>query len=369
MQVGAHRLALLRDGAEAYPAMLAAIAAARSNICLETYILRDDRTGRRFADALAERAGAGVEVSLLYDAWGSSVSGGFIEGLHRAGVRTLVYHPLRFSGRLPEISAKLTRRDHRKALVVDGQVAFTGGINIEDDNAPVEDGGAAWRDTHLRIEGPAAAELEYFFRRTWKRERGAPFDEARYGHDGRRADPHVRVITNDMRRARGGIREEYRAAIAGAKRRILITNAYFLPTPRFLWALGQAAGRGVDVRVMVGGTTDVATVLMATRSVYARLLDAGVRMFEWRGRVLHAKTAVVDGFWSTVGSSNLDPQSLRHNLEANAFVEDRGFGAALERMFEADLEHCEEIEVGKWRHRAPWGRAASWAAYLFRDWL
>jgi cardiolipin synthase A/B len=369
MRVGAHHLTLLRDGVQAFPAMLDAIAAARGAVCMETYILRDDRTGRRFGEAMAERARAGVEVSLIYDAWGSSVSSDYIDRLEAAGVRTLVYHPVRFDGSLPAIAARLTRRDHRKALIVDGKVAFLGGLNLNDDDAPVEEGGAGWRDTHLRIEGPAAAELEFFFRHTWRREHGAPFDEQRYDHPSRRADPLVRVITSDLRRTRHGIREEYRAAIHAARSRIAITNAYFLPTRRILRGLADAARRGVEVRVMTAGTTDVPAVLLASRSVYERLLDAGVRLYEWRGRVLHAKTAVIDGHWSTVGSLNLDQQSLRYNLEANAFVNDAGFADALTRMFDVDLAHCVEIDPVRWRKRAPWERAASWAAFQLNRWL
>ena len=153
------------------------------------------------------------------------------------------------------------------------------------------------------------------------------------------------------------------------RERIWITNAYFLPSLGFLRALANAASRGVDVRIMVAGTTDVSAVLYASRSIYDRLLAAGARLFEWRGRVLHAKTAVIDGHWCTVGSSNLDQQSLRMNLEVNAFVEDRAFAAAMEAMFREDLEHCEEVTRAHQEKRSPIERAASWAAYLLRDWL
>ncbi|HVY47773.1 MAG TPA: phospholipase D-like domain-containing protein, partial [Minicystis sp.] len=267
--------------------------------------------------------------------------------------------------------AKMTRRDHKKSLVVDGRVGFTGGMNVSDDYAPVELGGHGWRDTHLRLEGPAALELEYFFLRTWRRGGGAPLDEARYGgHGGRRADPKVRIVSNDLRHGRTDIREMYRSAITGAEQRIYLTNAYFLPTIRLLGNLTAAARRGVDVRIVVAGTTDVSAVLYASRALYQKLLKAGVRIYEWKGRVLHAKTAVIDGRWSTVGSSNLDYQSLRHNLEVNAVVEDAHFAAAMERMFLDDLAHCEEIRYEAWdRVRMPWERAASWGLFFLRDWL
>lgn len=367
MAVGRHRLALLKDGAQTYPAMLQAIAGARRTVCLETYILRDDRTGQRFAEALAERAAAGVEVNVLFDAWGSRMSSAFLDGLRRAGVRTLAFRPIDLSVPL----AKVAQRDHRKALIVDGEIAFTGGLNISDDYASPEDGGAGWRDTHLRLEGPAAVELQYFFLRAWLRSGGAPIDEQRYDYSGRRPDPAVQIISNDLprRKHRHGIRNAYRVAIERARHRIWITNAYFLPPVRVIRALSAAARRGVDVRIMVAGTTDVPPVLLASRTIYGHLLEAGARMFEWRGRVLHAKTAVIDGVWSTVGSTNLDSQSLRKNLEVNAVITHSGFAAAMERMFAEDLAHCDEITADHWARRAWWEKAASWTAYLARDWL
>jgi cardiolipin synthase len=179
----------------------------------------------------------------------------------------------------------------------------------------------------------------------------------------------VQVISNDLRKGRQGIERAYRQAIQRAKRRVRITNAYFLPTLRLLGALVGAARRGVDVRVIVAGTTDVPAVLLASRSIYGPLLSAGVRIFEYRGRVLHAKTATVDGVFSTVGSSNLDTQSLRQNLEVNAFVRDERFAAALESMFDEDLASSVEITPDVWERRGLLERAASWGAYLFKELL
>jgi cardiolipin synthase len=265
--------------------------------------------------------------------------------------------------------AKLSRRNHRKTLVTDGRVAFTGGINIAHENASPSEGGAGWRDTNVRLEGPVAAEFQYLFLRTWGREGGAKLDESRYSLDGRRPDPAVRVTASNLGRRRSSIRAEYRRAISQAKHRIWITNCYFIPPPRFLRALSAAARRGVDVQIMVAGTTDVLAVRMASRALYGRLLSAGVKMFEWHGRVLHAKTAVIDGRWSTVGSSNLDHWSLRLSLEANVIIEDASFAKAVESMFSDDLTHCEEFTSLHWTRRPSWERAASWAAHMFREWL
>ncbi len=369
MPVGAHRLAILRDGEQTFAAMLAAIRSAQKSICLETYILRDDRTGARFGQALLERAKAGVEVNLLYDAWGSSLSIEYLVWLSQAGIRTMPFHPVELSPTLDKTLAKLTLRNHRKLLIVDGAVAFTGGLNISDDYASPADGGQGWRDTHVRIEGPVVSELLGFFLSTWKSSGGPRPDPARYPRSHGPRDLAVQVAASHLRRGRRTIRQVYGDVIREARSHIYITNAYFLPTVRLLQALRTAAKRGVDVRVMVAGTTDVQAVLLASRSIYGILLKAGVRLFEWEGRVLHAKTATVDRTWSTIGSSNLDRQSLRFNLEVNVIVRDSAFAGAMEGMFYQDLGSCREITLDNWEKRSIWERGASWAAYLARDWL
>jgi cardiolipin synthase A/B len=366
--VGVHRVALLRDGAQAYPAMLAAIAAAKSTLCLETYILADDQTAHRFCRALVDRALAGVDVNLMYDDWGSSVSNETLAGLRAAGVRVLIFRPVRFSG-FGRLWARLRRRNHRKALIVDGEVAFTGGLNLSDDYAAVADGGHGWRDTHVRIEGPAAIELERLFLENWRRQRGPRIDLARYQRTPGPDDGKVRIIGNDFRADRKDIRKAYLNAIGRARHRIHLTHAYFVPPARVLKGLARAARRGAEVSVILAATTDVRIALLAARGLYGKLLRAGVRVFEWRGRILHAKTAVVDGRWATIGSTNLDALSLRVNLEVNAVFEDEAFGAAVERMFGQDLYHCDEITLEAWKNRPLVERLLSWFAYQFRNWL
>jgi cardiolipin synthase A/B len=369
LNVGFHRLRILKDGEQAFPAMLDAIKNAKSTICLETYILEDDQIGKTFADALIERARAGVEVNLLFDVWGSSVSSGFVDRLRENGVRVVAFRPLLPALQSIKLVQQVSRRNHRKSLVIDSFLAFTGGINISKDYAPKSENGEGFRDTHLEFEGPAARELQYFFLRTWRRARGPAITAKSYDQEGRRPDPFVHVVTNDMHRGRVNIRKSYREAIRQAKERILITNAYFLPTLGLLRELCDAAKRGVDVRIMVAGTTDVTVVKLATRTIYGRLLRAGIKLYEWHGRVLHAKTAVIDGKWSTVGSSNLDQQSLRLNMEANAIIVDPHFAGAMEALFWEDLPYCEEITAENWHNRPLWERIISWIAYLFRDWL
>ena len=361
-------LVLLRDGVETYPEMLRAIAGAKRSICVQTYVLRSDRTGWRFAEALIERSRSGVEVSLMYDAWGSSISSEFAQALRAADVRTLAFNPLRLSGRLRRALARLRKRSHRKMLVVDCAVAFVGGTNLSDDYAPPEEGGRGWRDTNVRVEGPAAQQAQALFAETWLKSGGEPFRLTR-------VEPavaglgRVRLVGERLHADRRRVRDAYLRAIASARRTIHITNAYFLPTHRVRRALARAAHRGVQVLVILPGTTDLPIVRLASQHLFSGLLRRGIRLFEWTGPVLHAKTAAVDNRWATVGSSNLDPLSLRVNLEANVVVEDQDFARKLEGMFLEDLARCREILTGEWARRPPILRFASWIAYRFRRWL
>lgn len=368
-RIGATQVALLVDGGQAFPAMLRAIGSAKHAILIETYILRDDGTGWRFARALAARARAGVAVYLLYDAWGSSVDEDFLDFLRSAGARILAFRPLRLGGRFGEFVARHRQRNHRKVLVVDGRVAFTGGLNLADDYAAPEDGGKGWRDTHVRLEGPVAKELVLPFARIWRRAGGEPPELGRWASIVRRPDPRIRMIGSLGRKGRREIRRAYLDAIEGARKRVWITSAYFLPPMRILKALLGAARRGVEVDLIVGGATDVKPVLLASRTLYGPLLNAGIRIHEFYGRVLHAKTAVIDGRWATVGSTNLDHLSLLVNLEVNAVFDDRRFASALEDLFIEDLRSTREVTAAMWHLRLPHERLLSWIAYLFRGWL
>jgi cardiolipin synthase len=369
-RVGPNRVALLKDGYQAYPAMLSAIAQAKSTITFETYIIREDGTGTRFIDALIERAKAGVQVLLMYDFWGSEVTEPTLSALRAAGVQVLGFRPWRYLGSLSRAFARVRRRNHRKSLVVDGVVGFTGGLNISDDYAAVEDGGRGWRDTHVRIQGPDAVELERLFLKTWKEHRGPKFDERRFQRPRQAGCEKLRVVGNDFALDRKGIRRAYELAFAQAKDRIFVTNAYFLPPAKIVQALVQAARRGVRVAVILAATTDVKLVLYAARGLYPKLLKNKIEVYEWSsGRVLHAKTAVVDGAWATIGSSNLDPLSLRQNLEVNAIVTEAGFASSLEQMFVEDLVHCHRVTKETLAQYGLLERFVSWVAYRLRHWL
>lgn len=369
-RVGSDWVALLKDGYQAYPAMLEAIAAAKDSICLETYILKDDGVGMRFLAVLMEKARTGVEVLLMFDYWGSEISDATLRELQTAGVKLHVFRPWKYWGSLSRALAKMSRRNHRKALIVDGIVGFTGGLNISNQYAARVDGGEGWRDTHLRISGPGALGLERLFLRTWAQNKGPAFDAKRFERPRAVPNDQLRVVGNDFALDRKDIRRAYQSAFSKATSRIFVTNAYFLPPVKMLKALAAAARRGVRVCVIVAATTDVKLVLYAARGLYPRLLKSGIEVYEWAaGRILHAKTAVVDGTWATVGSSNLDQLSMRQNLEVNAIVEERTFGAALEKMFLEDLEQCRQISLSEVQRYGLIQRLLSWVALRLRHWL
>lgn len=360
-----NHVSLLQDGREAYPAMLDAIAGAKRSVNLETYILRDDRTGRRFADALTERSRSGVDVRLIFDSVGSlGLPDRFVQRLRNGGVKMLEYRPVAPWRRRWGWSS----RDHRKILVVDGRVAFTGGLNIADEYADPADGGGGWRDTHARIEGPGAYMLERLFRTVWFRETGRFFPFAGDLRPGP-GDSLVRVAANEELLKRFLIRRGYLHAIARAERRILISSAYFIPDRSVRRALYAARRRGVDLRVLVPSVSDVPAVAYASRYLYARHMAKGVRLFAWPGPVLHAKTMAVDSVWAAVGSYNFTHRSLHHNLEVTVHVVDGAFCAQLEESIEADMRASAELKSADWARRPASERMLERLFYLLRYWF
>jgi cardiolipin synthase len=361
----------LVDGGEAFPAMLAAIAAARRFIHFETYILRSDEIGHRFGDAFVEKARAGVEVRVLYDALGSiSIDPAYVEDLRSAGAQVIAYNPLKPWRRRFGL-ARLGRRNHRKILVVDGTVGFTGGLNIGEEYAPAAEGGGGWHDMHVRLEGPIVHDLEASFRRIWIRAGGDPFPPA---PDPTRATPArgqalTMVIDNKELRSRMDIRRAYLHAIANARETILIENAYFIPDMGIRWALRRAVRRGVSVQIVVPSISDVPAVQWASRYLYRWLLDAGVRIFSYSERMMHAKTAVIDGVWSTIGSYNLDYRSLFYNLEVVVEIIDRSFARTLEDHLRGDLQRSQEIVLAEWRQRPFWEKIVEWFFFRLKKWL
>lgn len=360
-----NRLDLLEDGRQAYPAMLAAIAAARETVHLETYILRADRAGDRFAAALTERARHGIAVRLIFDAVGSlDLPAAFVQTLRNAGVQVLEYHPV--APWRPRWS--WGRRDHRKTLVVDGAVAFTGGINISEVYLPPEEGGAGWRDLHVRIEGPAAFDLDRLFRQVWHAKTGRWFPLA--GHpEGRRGSSLVQVAANSEFLRRQLIRSALLHAIRRSRRRIVGAIAYFIPDRGLRRALFAAVRRGVRVDLLVPEVSDIPAVSYASRYYYDTLLSHGVRLHAWPNSVLHAKAFAVDRLWASLGSYNITNRSLVSNLEVNLNILDRGFAARLEDVIAADINRSREIRLEEWRARPYSERVLERAFRLLRSWF
>jgi len=387
--VQAQSVKLLVDGRQAFPEMLAAISNAEKSVDMETYILRSDRTGRHFADALAGAASRGVKVRLLYDGVGClGLPQEYIDGLLSSGVRVAVFRPLR-SLWLKGLGA-LNRRDHRKILVVDESIAFTGGLNIGDEYAAKEDGGEGWRDTHCRLESPEVArQLLALIEVAWPRadEFPAPAEapETRIAvrESGGQAiakaasgpcaaastDVPVQVLNNRDLFKRIRVRQTYLRAIKRARRYILLENAYFIPDRRIRRALRNAVRRGVVVGVVVPMYSDLPIVALASRALYGELLASGVRLFEYPVSMLHCKAAVIDDVWVVVSSYNLDHRSLLHNLEAGVLLLDRTLAQAMREQIVTDIERCREVTFELHAARA-WNRALTEAlAYQLRYWL
>lgn len=357
-------LTLLQDGPETYHAMFAAIRAATDNINLETYIFADDDIGRQFADLLLERQGAGVQVNVIYDSVGGLLTpAAFFDRMKAGGIRVLEFNPVNpMAGNKREWL--LNNRDHRRQLLVDGRIAFTGGINISQSYSSLPTGrkrrtranveNTGWRDTHIRIEGPVVAEFQKLFMATWVRQQGEPLPAANYFPLLQMSgDEIVRVIGSKPDDSKNPIFLTLVSAINHAEKTVHLTIAYFAPDPQLRKALLGAAARGVDVSLVLPSRTDSWPIFNLGRSYYSELLRGRVRIYERHGSVMHAKTACIDGVWSTIGSTNMDWRSFLHNDEINAVVLGRGFAAQMDAMFADDLSQSGEIALARWRHR-PW---------------
>lgn len=359
-----NRVRLLENGEEYYPRVLEAIAGARSEVFVETFILFDDPVGRQLQRALIDAARRGARVELTVDGYGSHDLGGdFVAALLHAGVRVHVFDP---RPRLLGFRVNIFRRMHRKIVVVDGRVAFVGGINFSFDHLR-EHGPAAKQDYAVEIEGPLVADLRALAdsavappRRWWWR-RGPPAGGAARASAG----PATALLAaRDNGHRRDEIEWHYRQAVRSAQREVIVANAYFFPGYRLLRELRDAARRGVRVRLILQGRPDMPWVRWVALTLYDYLLRGGVRIYEFCERPLHAKVAAVDDDWATVGSSNLDPLSLSLNLEANVVVRDREFNASLRERLEALIrEHCSEVGPEQAPRRTPWRQLLTFLAF------
>ena len=373
-----NRAMLLQDGPATFQAMYDAIRAARDHINIETYIIEDDEVGRRFADALIERQRRGVQVNFIYDSVGAlNTPQEFFKRLSDSGIKVVQYNPVN------PLKAKagwdVNGRDHRKLLIVDGQVAFLGGINISSvysggsfsQHSKVRpDGSLQWRDTDMKIEGPVVAEFQKLFIETWEKQKGPPLAKKNYFPTQRpKGKEVVRAIGSSPDEPYSLIYATLISAITSAETEVLLTNAYFAPDPQLLDALKDARARGVDVKLLLPSRSDAWLVFHAGRNYYDELLRAGVKIYERQAALLHSKTALVDGVWSTVGSTNLDWRSFLHNQELNAVILGADFGTQMRAMFEKDLEASAPITLEQWQRRPIDMRVKELLARMWEYWL
>lgn len=349
-----NRVEILKNGAQIFPAMLSAIHNARKTINLEFYIYWDGEIGRQFAEALAERSRAGVAVKVILDAVGSApMSRPLIDFMARNGIDLEWYHPLRWY-----TLSRFNHRTHRKLLVVDGTIGFSGGVGIADEWIGNADAKNHWRDTVARVEGPVVTQMQFAFMDNWVKSRGELLTGLDYFPQIEARGTHLaQVIKSSPSEGSSTVKLLYIVSMVSAKQRIWIANAYFVPDKDTIRALEGAVRRGVDVRVIVPGEiVDVPIVRHASRLHYDALLRHGIRLFEYEPTMMHAKTMVVDGIWTTVGSSNFDDRSFRLNDEVNVNIYDEGIAAQMEAMFEEDLARSEEIKLRPWLRRPRFSR-------------
>jgi cardiolipin synthase len=373
-----NKVTLLLDGPATFQAMFSAIRGARGQIHLETYIFEDDEVGRKFSDALVAKQAEGIQVALVYDSVGSmNTPKEFFKHLADNGVKVLEFNPIN------PLTAKkgweVNQRDHRKILVVDGQSAFLGGVNISSvysggsfrtGSKQRPDGRPPWRDTHLQIEGPVVGEFQKLFLATWEKQKGEPLAPPnRVPMPAARGKEVVRAIGSSPDEPYSLIYATLLSAIGSAETSVHLTNAYFVPDPQLLAALKDAVRRGVDVTLILPGNTDSWLVFHAGRSYYDELLGSGVKIHERHDALLHSKTAIIDGVWSTIGSTNLDWRSFLHNEEVNAVILGPEFGAQMQAMFDADLAASTSVTLEAWQQRSFDNRAKETVARIWQYWL
>lgn len=348
--IGGNSVRLLVDAKENYPSWLEAIRSARHHVHFENYFIQEDATGREFADAFIVKAREGVRVRVLYDWFGSlgKASRRFWRSLRAAGVEVRCYNPPRLSSPFGWVS-----RDHRKSLVVDHEVGFISGLCVGsswmgDPRRRIE----PWRDTGVEIRGGAIEEIESAFARMWALA-GEPIPAG--SHRGARASAGqvtLRIVASEP--ATAGLMRLDQMVAALARDRLWLTDAYYAGTPSYVQALRAAAKDGVDVRLLVPNATDLPIIKPLSRVGYRPLLEAGARVFEWNGTMVHAKTAVADGLWARIGSTNLNIASWLGNCELDAVIEDRAFAAQMEAVYLKDLAHATEVILDRRRRvRAP----------------
>lgn len=346
--VEGNRVTLLWKDSELFRGIFDSVSSAERLICLEFYIFRNDETGAELAEILHQKAAQGVQVYLLHDHFGSfGTPLKFWKRLKAEGVKVRASHPFKWTAPL-----RYVHRDHRKLIIIDGTRAFTGGLNIANEyrGYHLRKKKKGWRDTGLILEGPVVNVLLETFRKSWQLWKGEaiPFQvDVRPVEDGLPVLPIFASSARGRRRMRRLIYE----SINMARKSIYLTTAYFTPSRRLIQILENAVARGVSVKLLLPGKSDISATRYTGRAFYTRLLKAGVEIYNYSGQILHAKTAVFDGIWSIIGSANLDFQSLRRNDEGNVGIIDADFGSRMSEIFFEDLKDSEEITIRNWRSR------------------
>jgi cardiolipin synthase len=365
--VPGNRVVTLLNGDEVFPAMLAAIRSARRSIDFETYIYWSGTVGREFGEALSERARAGVPTHLLMDWLGSNKADkAILDRMRGVGVEIVRYRPLRWYS-----VDRINHRTHRKLLVVDGRIGFTGGVGIADQWLGHAQDERHWRDSHFRVEGPVVAQLQAAFLDNWIEAEGHVLDGEAYFPPLAPAGPNLaQAFRSAPGEGSASMRLMYLLAIAAATRSIRIANAYFVPDSQAVAMLVEARGRGVEVEILVPGPVlDAQLVRRASRATWGPLLEAGVRIYEYQPTMYHTKVMVVDDMWVSVGSTNFDDRSFRLNDEANLNVLDAAFGREQTRVFAEDRRHSRQVTLEAWRHRPLGERLQERWARLLRSQL
>ena len=372
-----NRAVLLVDGPATNEAMFKAISQAKDHINLETFIFADDEVGRQFADLLLQKQAEGIQVNLIYDSVGSmGTPSSFFQRLKDGGVNVLEFNPVN-----PLKAGKkslITQRDHRKTMIIDGRIAFTGGVNISSVYSKNPSAHAdkdrwkweGWRDTHVQIEGSAVEQLQKLFLETWGDQKGPALAPKNYFPAlERKGSELVKIIGSTPGEMSRLTYVMYMSAIRKAEDFIHMTMAYFVPDRQSKNVLRDAARRGVDVKLVLPSTSDSNLTFYAGRSHYEDLLESGVKVYERQSSILHAKTAVIDGVWSTVGSTNFELWSFMRNNEINAIILGVDFAKVMEELFKKDLAESKEITPENWSRRPVFDRMKEFFARLVSHWL
>jgi cardiolipin synthase len=365
--LGGNRLEILQDGDEYFPAMLAAIRDAKKTVNFQAYIVYSDKVGRSFRDALIERARAGVEVRVLLDGVGSGwkLDNSDVRLMKAAGCKFAYYHPL-LSWRID----RTNRRSHRRVLVVDGKLGFTGGVGFAEQWSGHAQDAKHWHDVQVRVEGPLVSELQNAFEEHWIKTYGETLSGADQFPPLAPAGTIKGQLIASHSFSMAPLPLTEAIAFAAAEKRIWITNAYCAPSDDQVDLLVKAVQRGVDVRLILPGRhNDQPLTKSAGRSAYGRMLEGGAKIFEYQPTMIHTKAMVIDGMFSLVGSSNLDPRSSEINEELDLAIYDREFGSRMEAMFESDLAHSTGYTLEQFRNRSLWERFIEWVMIPFRSQL